>query len=213
MQRTGTTSTGKFLNDHGYRCLGWRGDSDNMWSQAWFDGNFDKIFNSIDFRIANAFEDSPWWLPDFYRVLDTRFPNSQFILFQRDPNRWFDSMMSHSDGNVLGSTRIHCEIYGRQDELKRLIESGEVSDSELAKIHGVKPLKIREEHRQHYIDCYEHHNHRAREYFSNTQGKLFVGELEDPTKWQKLAAFLGVEINDGYDSRLNATVRSERPEQ
>src|SRR5690349_11662948 len=69
MQRTGTTSTGRFFRDVGYAWAGWPADERNQWSQAWYRGDFEAIFSSPEFRAANAFEDSPWFLPDFYKVL------------------------------------------------------------------------------------------------------------------------------------------------
>src|SRR5215211_3062656 len=63
MQRTGTTSVGKFFRDFGFRWAGWPADQQNDWSGAWYDGNYEKIFSSPAFQSANAFEDSPWFLP------------------------------------------------------------------------------------------------------------------------------------------------------
>ena len=85
MQRTGTTSVGKFFRDTGFRCAGWPADMKNGWSDAWYDGDFEKIFSSLDFRAANAFEDSPWFMPGFYKILFHRFPDSRFILFHQRP--------------------------------------------------------------------------------------------------------------------------------
>lgn len=65
LQRTGSTSVGRFFRDFGWRCAGWPKDEANGWSSAWYRGDFEAIFTSDDFRRAEAFEDSPWWLPDF----------------------------------------------------------------------------------------------------------------------------------------------------
>ena len=103
MQRNGTTSVGSFFRDFGYRRAGWPADEKNNWSESWYEGHYERIFSSIDFRAANAFEDSPWWLPGFYKILFHRFPNSKFILFTRDPDLWFESMVKHS--GLLGCNR------------------------------------------------------------------------------------------------------------
>lgn len=85
MQRTGTTSVGKFLRDVGYRWAGWPADERNDWTNSWYQGDFERIFGSSDFKSANAFEDFPWRSPEFYRAHFHCFPGSRFILFQRDP--------------------------------------------------------------------------------------------------------------------------------
>ena len=63
-----------------------------------------------------VFEDDPWWITDFYKLLYHRFPKSKFILLERDPDKWFDSMVSHSGGLVLGNTHRHSYIYDRLEE-------------------------------------------------------------------------------------------------
>jgi hypothetical protein len=205
MQRTGTTSTGQFLRDHGYRCIGWGGDRDNRWSEDWLNKNYEKIFKSIDFRISNAYEDSPWWMPDFFKILDEKFPNSKYILLERDHNKWFNSMASHSAGNTPGALKVHCKVYNREAELANL----NLTSEQISKIDGTKALKITEEHRQHYIDCYKNHTQNAFGYFKESN-KLFHGELEDPHVWKKLANFLKIDIKDGYQALKNVTATSER---
>jgi hypothetical protein len=123
MQRTGTTSVGKFFRDFGFRWAGWPADEKNDWSGAWYEGDYNRIFSSRDFRAANAFEDSPWFIPDFYKVLFQRFPNAKFILFTRDPDAWFESMVKHSGGNIIGRSKIHCKVYRREQEYFDLLHS------------------------------------------------------------------------------------------
>lgn len=118
IQRSGTTSVGKFLKDHGYHTSGY-GEYSKKWSYEWSKGNVEKIFNSLEFRSYQAFEDSPWYYPDFYKVIHCRYPKAKFILFQRDPDKWFDSMLRHSKGKTLGNTHRHCKIYRRLNEFYR----------------------------------------------------------------------------------------------
>ena len=124
MQRTGTTSVGKFFRDFGFRWAGWPSDQKNNWSDRWYDGAYEDIFSSEDFVNANAYENSPWWLPDFYKVLYQRFSNAKFILFTRDPDAWFASMLSHSGGEIIGKSKIHCKVYRRELEYFDLLNSG-----------------------------------------------------------------------------------------
>src|SRR5690554_7497619 len=96
MQRTGTTSVGKFFKEYGFKVAGWNVSNRNKWSYSWELGDFETIFNSKDFKDNQVFEDDPWWLPEFYKVLYHRFPDSKFILFTRNEDAWFNSMMNHS---------------------------------------------------------------------------------------------------------------------
>ena len=116
IQRTGTTSVGGFFKHFGYVSRGWPACRKNDWSRLWYDGDYESIFSSKDFKTGQLFEDSPWWHPEFYKVLFHRFPQSKFILISRDPDRWFDSMVSHSSGNVLGDPKQHCKVYRREGE-------------------------------------------------------------------------------------------------
>ena len=130
MQRTGTTSVGKFFRDFGYSWAGWLADEKNDWSVAWYRGDFETIFSSPDFCTANAFEDSPWFLPDFYKILFNRFPRAKFVLFTREPDSWFLSMLRHSGGDVIGHSRIHCKVYRRELEYFELVRGGVLDEDD-----------------------------------------------------------------------------------
>ena len=206
MQRTGTTSVGKFLRDFGYRTAGWNEDYQNDWSGHWYDGEYEEIFSSVDFRTANAFEDSPWWMPGFYRVVFNRFPSSKFILFTRNPDAWFRSMLSHSNGNIIGGSQVHCRIYRRELEYYDLLKTGQIVEHTDNQVYSKKTMKITVEHAEHYKAAYRLHNEEVQDFFArNSPISLHVGELEDPDKWEKLGRFLGFEIPPGYDSHENAT--------
>ncbi len=203
MQRTGTTSVGKFFQDFGYRWAGWPADLNNSWSECWYQGDFEKIFSSVDFRAANAFEDSPWFLPGFYKVLYHRFPQAKFILFTRDADAWFQSMVNHSAGNIIGSSKIHCKIYQREDEYFQLLNSGSFDEKLENQNYSEKTLKLTGLG-EHYKNIFRLHNREVQDFFNkyNSQA-LFVGALEDDKKWQKLGAFLGINVPENYNSYEN----------
>ena len=208
MQRSGTTSVGKFFRDCGLKWAGWPADEANDWSGSWYKGDYEAIFASKDFRAANAFEDSPWWLPGFYRILFNRFPGSRFVLLTRDPDAWFQSMMRHSAGNVIGNARIHCTIYRRELEYLGLLYRGEIDEKIENQIYSEKTLKITPAHAEHYKAIYRLHNTEVREFFdSNAPGSLHVGELDDHAKWQRLGKFIGVQVPAGYESHENRSLR------
>jgi len=208
MQRTGTTSTGQFLKDHGFSCIGWDGDRHNQWSQSFFEKDYDSIFNSLDFRCSNAYEDSPWWFPKFYEILHKNFPDAKFILLKRDPVNWFNSLLSHSNGNVVGAPIRHCKIYHREEELKDLLQKKLMTEDQANSYKGDKIMKITPAHQAHYIRCYMEHYNDAVKYFSNTSPtSLFTGNLEDPEKWQKIGGFLNLRVAPDYNSHRNNSLK------
>lgn len=206
MQRTGTTSVGRFYRDFGFRWAGWPADQQNNWSGSWYEGNYEKIFSSLEFRLANAFEDSPWFLPDFYKVLFFRFPNAKFILFTRDPDTWFQSMLNHSRGNVVGRTRIHSKVYRRELEYFDLLDSNAIDEEAESHPLSEKTMKLTG-HARHYKDIYRLHNTEVQDFFRrHAPTSLHVGKLEDPDKWKKLGEFLGVEVPENYECHENASI-------
>jgi predicted RNA-binding protein with RPS1 domain len=181
MQRTGTTSVGKFFRDFGFRWAGWPADKQNNWSGSWYEGDFERIFSSPAFRSANAFEDSPWFLPDFYKVLFFRFPNSKFILLTRDPDAWFQSMLNHSQGNIMGRTRIHCKIYRRELEYFDQLHSTAIEEAE-SQPYPAKPMTLIG-HAEHYKDVYRLHNTEVQDFFQRQSlHSLYVGVAETGAK-------------------------------
>lgn len=148
MQRSRTTSVGKFFRDFGFGCVGWPADQKNGWSDAWYEKDYDRIFESSDFRSANAFEDSPWWLPGFYRVLFQRFPNSKFVLFTRNADEWFQSMKTHSGGSILSRSKVHVKIYQREVECFELMLSGRLDEALENQHRSEKTMRL-EPHEDH----------------------------------------------------------------
>ena len=205
MQRNGTTSVGRFFRDFGYQWAGWPADAKNDWSSSYYDGDFEKIFTSKDFLAANSFEDSPWWLPDFYKILFHRFPHSKFVLFSRDPDRWFSSMVKHSGGNVIGKTKNHCKIYRREREYFELLNSDDFDEERENESLSEKTMKLAG-HEDHYKALYHLHNAEVQDFFRrHSPESLHVGKLEDGDKWMKLGKFLGVEVPKNYDPRENVS--------
>lgn len=199
MQRTGTTSTGVFFRDHGLRWAGWPADERFGWSQAWLDGDLERIFASPAFRQANAFEDSPWFMPGLYRVLHHRFPGARFVLFTRDPAAWFRSMLALGGGAVIGPARLHCAIYRREQEYLDLVRAGRLDEAHENRLDTVKTMRI-EGLEAHYQAVYRLHNESVQDYFArHAPHALHVGRLEDPGKWQRLGAFLGLPVAPDYD--------------
>lgn len=202
-QRTGTTSTGDFFKDHGYKVANSSVSRHYHWTFDWLKGDYDKIFKSIHFIKYQVFEDDPWWCNDFYKVLFHRFPNSRFILLERDPNKWFDSMVSHSNGKTLGNTFIHASLYNRLDEYHLIKNSNLIIKGETDNL-----MDLTEKHREHYIKIYTSRNNEVKRFFKEHAPKrLFNAKLEDNFVWKKMGVFFNIHVTNNYKSHTNASRR------
>lgn len=200
-QRTGTTSVGGFFRDHGFKVAGYEYARSMKWSEQRFTGNIEAIFKSEEFKNHRVFEDNPWWELDFYKILYHRFPNSKFILFTRDPDKWFDSMISHSEGKTLGNTFRHSKLYRREIEYFNLYPNRD-NYKNIKVIDNL--LDLNELHRTHYQEIYTVRNREIIEFFSFfDRSRLIHLELEDTYKWQKLGEFFGIKVKENYTLHLN----------
>ncbi|GAA4244680.1 sulfotransferase [Winogradskyella damuponensis] len=200
-QRTGTTSVGQFFKDFGFRVASYDTNRSNNWSVKRFLGDYESIFNSKEFRNYQVFEDNPWWEVDFYKVLYYRFPDAKFILFTRDADKWFNSMMSHSNGKTLGNTFRHSSIYNRKEEFYETFSDKHFYEA-IRKTDNL--LDINETHRTHYKNVYNLRNKEIVDFFNAiSPNSLFTAQLEDTDKWKKLGAFFNIQLPDNYQVHAN----------
>ena len=204
-QRTGTTSTGAFFKDFNYKVATYSASTKNKWTLSFFKGDYNKIFNSKDFKLNQVFEDDPWWLNDFYKVLYHKFPSAKFVLLTRNTNNWYNSMMNHSNKKNLGNTHIHCNIYERDYHS----EDKQVFNDILKNSYSLKTdnlLPLNENHKSHYINIYERRNNEIKLFFDKHDGSRCVClELEDEEKWNKLGKFFNLKVPEAYNSMENVT--------
>ncbi|HYG52244.1 MAG TPA: sulfotransferase [Flavobacteriales bacterium] len=205
-QRTGTTSVGDFFRQLGFKVAGWSVVERNNWSKLHFDGNYDAIFDSNDFKKSKVFEDGPWSVGHFYKYLFYHFPDSKFILFERDANDWFNSMISHSKGMTIGNTFRHCTIYNRETEYYAFM--GEKHSYENGAMDNLLPIP--ETMRQHYVDIYLNRNRQAVDFFAakDPGSNRFIRlDLEDKNKWSKLGKYFGLRVPEGMEVHSNKTLK------
>lgn len=203
LQKTGTTSVGDFFTYFGYPTARYKHSRDNAWTRKWFDGDYEAIFDTEDFKQRQVFEDDPWWCLDFYKYLYHRFPNARFILVYRDPDRWFDSMLKHHDGKNLSNARHHCKMYHREADFYEKLEQDpnfRPSFDRVEKLIDMRP------HREHYTTFYKTRQKEVLEFFEqHDRSRLLSLQLEAPGKWQQLGAFVGVKVPEGFDMHSNAS--------
>lgn len=200
VQRTGTTSVGQFFKEHNFRVATWDVSKKNDWTVNWMKGDYEQIFQSKDFKFYQVFEDSPWWYQDFYKVLFYRFPNAKFILLERDVNKWFDSMVSHSNGKSLGNTHRHALLYQRLEQFYDA--KFEKTNLYTSKIDNLLPIE--ESHRKHYTSIYKLRNLEVKSFFEHFgEERIIVLRLEDQQKWQKIGAFFKIKVDKDYEVHAN----------
>ncbi|MEM7086976.1 MAG: sulfotransferase [Bacteroidota bacterium] len=208
MQKTGTTSVGDFFAHFGYPVARWKHSWENHWTKMWYDGNYEGIFDTKEFKHRQVFEDDPWWCPEFYKVLYHRFPNSKFILMVRDENKWFQSMLKHSKGKTLGNTRIHCKLYRREQEFYNHMENDPNFKPSTDFLDNLMSLEGMDEH---YKSIYRIRNKEIQLFFENKDKNRFIClSLEDSEKWKKLGAFMGIEVPDGFEVHSNESSKRDQ---
>ena len=203
LQKTGTTSVGDFFIHFGFPTARWIHSWQNQWTRKWFEGDFESIFSSKEFKRRQVFEDDPWWCPEFYKVLYHRFPKAKFVLFYRDSEQWFQSMMKHHGGKNLGNARQHCKMYRREKEFYDRLEN----DPQFAPSpYEVELLMDMEPHKQHYTDLYKVRQKEVLEFFDQKDNSRLISlQLEDPDKWVKLGKFMGLKVPKDLDIHSNAS--------
>lgn len=194
---------GEFFRQHGRSVATWQVSRANEWSLSWFKGDHERIFSSEAFLTNEVFEDDPWWLGDFYKVLFHRFPDARFVLLERDADRWFDSMVAHSGGRTLGNTHRHANLYRREEEYAALPGRPGAYTNDIDNL-----LPLNEEHREHYKRIYNARNREIAWFFERFgPQRLFQGRLEDPLVWKHMGDAFGIRVADGYTVHANASPR------
>lgn len=189
MQRSGTTSVGDWLESHGLVRSGSPASGRLQWTRQWFAGDYEAIFSSPEFHRTDIFEDDPWWCPGFFKIVAERYPDAKFILLERDPDEWFDSLCHHSAGRNPGWTDVHARIYRREADLQHLLQQQPDLQPDSWNLLSIL------DHREHYKKVYQKHGEEVRAYFKPQPHRLFTGNLHDPDVFAKICAFSGLRMN------------------
>jgi len=92
--KTGTTSLAMAFEILGLRWAGW---CPNLYDEV-KEGKFD---NTLAYAEKfDAFKDGPWHEDDLYKILDRRFPDSKFILLERDDESWLKSIENFFSADI-----------------------------------------------------------------------------------------------------------------
>jgi len=107
--------------------------------------------------------------PLLFRELDAEFPGSKFILTTEDPDVWIDRAVRYFGSN---ETPMRRWIYGKGSPI------------------GNEAL---------YLNRFKTHQNDVLDHFKNREGDLLVWPLTREPGWEKLCAFLGVDLPENTE--------------
>ena len=151
-QKSGTSTLGYALEILGYRVKGF--------SPELLEAVENKDWDTLDKTISqySAFQDNPW--PILFKELDEKYPGSKFILTERDPEGWYNSVLNHFQGEM---TLMRRHIYGHGDPVDR---------------------------KKEYIDRFNSHIQSVKAHFKDRSDDLLIMNLKNGDGWDELCAFL-----------------------
>jgi hypothetical protein len=183
-QKTGTTSLHHFLRRLGYSSIHWPHvvagiNYEKLCIPAVQDrrqvvGLLSPLFEGFD-----AFTDVPF--PGLYRELFEIMPDSRFILVERDPDQWWESLSRH--------WRLTASRARRLDPYEYLVYN----------LYSSKELEcVMQEDREMMKEIFQAHSDSVRSFFHSQGGRVLAVNLEDPEKGERISRFLGTAKHHRY---------------
>jgi len=142
---------------------------------------YDRFFEFC--KTGEAFQDIPFTVPGFYKILDREFPNSKFILTVRnDEEQWYNSILKfHS--KLFSNGNVPTE----KDILKdKMIYTG-WRLKVLKYLYGESLYS-----KEFYKNLYTKHNKNVKDYFKDRNEDFLEINVSKNTDYIKLISFLGV---------------------
>ncbi|PZD76607.1 sulfotransferase [Mesonia sp. K7] len=182
LNKTGTTSLEKEMLELGFIVGNQMKGTKLLYDWSKRDFNLlRKLCNSAEF-----FQDAPFSYPFTFIVLDQMFPNSKFILTERDNAEvWYNSL-----------TKFHSKLWGDGlnpptiQELKKA--PGPNPGFRYDSMTLVKNVPLDQPYKKEVlIDYYETHNKYVKEYFRHTKNKLLTINVSIPEDYKRFCDFIG----------------------
>ena len=181
LNKTGTTSMAKTLNDLGYIVGSQR--LAELLLDDWGNRDFRSLINYC--YTAQAFQDIPFSLPYTFQALDGYFPYSKFILTVRDNSeQWYNSL-----------TQFHAKFFGKGKipTINDLKEADYIYPGYIYKLF-MWTFNTPEEdpyNKNMLISNYEIYNAVVQDYFKFRPDAFLMINLSESDSYQKLCEFLG----------------------
>lgn len=154
--KTGTSTLGDALLMLGYKVIGAREDL----AYSLLEEDYKPALSLAE--NFEALQDVPWAV--LYKELDQSFPNSKFILTERNEDAWLNSAKKHFKDKDI---KLHDWIYG------------------VGVLDGNEDI---------YIERYRKHYKEVKDYFKNRPDDIIVMNFEKGDGWDKLCEFLDVPV-------------------
>lgn len=176
VMKTGTSSLGAAYRRLGYKTMKWHPVAYDKFIESEHT-DYKCLFDIID--QYDAFEDGPWHDCDF-RKLDEHYPNSKFIILERDDQSWIRSMELHNspayDINKIPKKYLYDEwVHDRLNTIDR-------------------KLKWKKEK-----------YNTIKDYFKDRQDDLLIMNICSGEGWEKLCPFLNKKIPSVPFPKLNVS--------
>ncbi len=121
--KTATSSFQSFLEQLGYSGVG------NYKEWTW-EGDTDVESAMIFSEKYNVFADSPWF--KLYKNFDLKYPNTKYIIWTRDTDSWYESVLNFLGSDNSSSRRwIYGELYGspvNNEKIYKLVYEQHISE-------------------------------------------------------------------------------------
>ncbi len=181
LNKTGTTSMAKTLNDLGFIVGSQR--LAELLLDDWGNRDFRSLINYC--YTAQAFQDIPFSLPYSFQALDGYFPNSKFILTVRDNSeQWYNSL-----------TQFHAKFFGKGKipTINDLKEADYIYPGYIYKLFTWTFNTPEEDpyNKNMLISNYEIYNAVVQDYFKFRPEVFLMINLSESNSYQKLCKFLG----------------------
>ena len=185
LNKTGTTSLGTFLEDVGFEVAKQRKGEALL--PDYINRDFNSIIKYCKDSKADVFQDVPFSLPFTFAHLDNAFPDSRFILTQRnDPEQWYNSIL-----------KFHSDVFnnGQRPTYESLVKSKYIYEGWAWELMKDVFIRSKEEmyEKSHFMDVYRNHIREIESYFKNKSHKLISINLTVKDDFQRLCEFLNIQ--------------------
>ncbi|MCH9809545.1 MAG: hypothetical protein K0U74_17635 [Alphaproteobacteria bacterium] len=197
--KTGTTSIEQALIALGYRM------SKGHWKYYYnyyllaiaVHGDYDELIRYT--KQFDAFCDGPWGGgTELYKRLLTEYPDADFVLSLRAPDKWYDSLVTmlslfDDDERTILSSYHSNGLFGTVYWFRYIFDIDELAGN-----------------RDKVISAYNAYNDAVRTHFEQIGKPLLVIDVStDPAPWQTLCGFLDKPVPDTPFPRLNTAPKDK----
>jgi len=187
--KTGTTSLQKAFKQLGF-VVGEQVIAEQLMEKHYFSGNFQPLIKYC--RSAQVFQDLPFSRIELLPHLDQAYPNSRFILTERDsPEQWYESLV-----------RFHSKLFGQNGNIptgEDLLKVDYIAPGFAAKAVLLNGTTLDDPyHKPTLIQKYIAHNKTVKTYFHERPEDLLVINLAQPEAYRKFTTFL--DVTSPYES-------------